>query len=119
LEAADDDEGAGELDEGEVELGSSFPAGADSAVVVEPGVRAFDWPAFACLGVAGAPLAGSAAADDPRVDPALGERVAEVLGVVAAVGQQRVWSAAPARAPGRDRVDEREQVAALVLVRGA
>src|SRR5207249_8492134 len=84
LEAAGDDEGAGELDEGEVELGSSFPAGADSAVVVEPGVGAFDWPAFACLGVAGASLAGSAAADDPRVDPALGERVAEVFGVVAA-----------------------------------
>jgi hypothetical protein len=36
VESSGEDDGGGELGEGEVELGSSFPAGGDAAVVVEP-----------------------------------------------------------------------------------
>jgi len=36
VESSAEDEGGCELCEGEVELGSSFPAGGDAAVVVEP-----------------------------------------------------------------------------------
>jgi len=36
VESAAEDDGGCELGEGEVELGSSFPAGGDAAVVVEP-----------------------------------------------------------------------------------
>ena len=73
VESAAEDECGGELGEGEVELWSSFPAGRDAAVVVEPGVGAFDRPAFGCLRVAGAALAARVLLDDPRLDPAFAE----------------------------------------------
>lgn len=87
VESAAEDDGGCELGEGEVELGSSFPAGGDAAVVVEPGVGAFDRPALGCLRVADTALAGPAFLDDPRIDAALAERGADVFGVVAAVGE--------------------------------
>jgi hypothetical protein len=116
LESAGEDEGAGELGEGEVELGSAFPAGRDASVCVEPGVGAFDRPALGCLGVAGAAFAWAAFLDDARFDATLADRDAEVFGVVAAVGEDLVGSVAVAFAQRRDRVDDRERVAAVVVV---
>ena len=115
-ESAGEDEGAGELGEGEVELGSAFPAGGDAAVVVEPGVGAFDCPAFGCLRVASAACAARSFLDDPRFDPAFAERGADVFGVVAAVGEELVGAIAAPVAQRRDRVDDRERVAAVVVV---
>ncbi len=116
LESAAKDERDRELGEGEVELGSSLPADADAAVVMKPGVGAFDRPAFGCLGVAGAAFAGPSFLDDARFDAALAERDAEVFGVVAAVGEELVGSIVVVFAQRRDRVDDRERVAAVVVV---
>jgi hypothetical protein len=104
------------LGEGEVELGAAFVAGCDAAVFVEPGVGAFDRPAVGDLGVADTALAGPVAFGDVRFDAALTQRGADVFGVVAAVGQKLVGSFAPAAAQGRDRIDDRERVAAVVVV---
>lgn len=118
VESAAEDEGEGELGEGEVELGSSFPAGADAAVVVQPGVRAFDRPAFGCLRVAGTPFTTRSFLDDPRFDPAFPQRGTDVLGVVAAVGEQPLGTFAPAAPQPGDRIDHGERVAAVVVVGG-
>jgi len=119
FESAAEDEGAGELGEGEVELGAAFVAGCDAAVFVEPGVGAFDRPAVGDLGVADAALAGPVAFGDVWLDAAFTKRGAEVFGVVAAVGQQLIGSIAAAAAQRRDRIDDRERVAAVVVVGGA
>jgi len=71
LEAAADDDRAGEFEEGLVELGSSFPAGADPAPAVQPGVGAFDRPALSELWVSAAAFAVAAAGGDRWFDPAL------------------------------------------------
>ena len=71
LESAAEDDGEGELGEGEVELWSAFPSDADAAVVVQPGVCAFDRPALGCLRVGGTSLPASAFLDDLWFDPAL------------------------------------------------
>ena len=71
FEAAAEDDGAGELCEGEVELGSAFPAGRDAAVCVEPGVGAFDRPALGCLRVACASRAARSFLDYAWIDAAL------------------------------------------------
>jgi hypothetical protein len=47
LEGAEADEAAGDGDEGFVDVGASFVADAESAVLVEPGEGAFDDPALA------------------------------------------------------------------------
>lgn len=107
------------MDEGVVELGSSFPADVESAVVVEPGVAAFDRPASARERVADAALTGPSFLGDARFDLAFAERAADVFGVVAAVGEQPVGPLAAAAAQQRDRVDERDRLHAVVLVRGA
>src|SRR5262249_36380279 len=73
VESAAEDEGGCEVGEGEEEFGSSFPAGVEAAVVVQPGVGAFDRPALVGLWVAGAALAGSAFLDDLGCDSALVE----------------------------------------------
>jgi hypothetical protein len=119
LECAAEDEGAGELGECEVELGSAFPAGADAALVVEPGVGALDHRALARLRVARSPLARFALVWDARLDPAFAQRGADVGGVVAAVGEQQVGAVAAIVAQRRDRVDERDEMAAVVVVCGA
>jgi hypothetical protein len=110
FEAVAEDDGAGELGEGEVELGSPFPARRDAAVGVEPGVGAFDRPALGCLRVAGASLAARSFLDDPRLDAALAQRGADVFGVIAAVGEQLIGSFAAASPQPRDRIDERDSV---------
>jgi hypothetical protein len=83
---------------------------------VQPGVRALDRPPLRHLRVARPALARTAAPDDARLDSALDEREAQVLRVVAAVGEQRVGAVAAASAQGRDQLEQREQEAALVLV---
>jgi hypothetical protein len=118
FESAAEDEGGRELDEGVVELGSSFPAGGEAAVVVEPGVAGFDRPAFVGVRVAGAALAGWSFLGDVWFDPARAERGADVVGVVAAVGVEPVRARPAAAAQGRDRVDERDRLCPVVFVRG-
>jgi len=107
------------LCEGEVELGSSFPAGGEAAVVVEPGVGAFDRPAFVCLVVADAAGAGVLLFRDVRSDAAFAECLAQPVGVVAAVGEQPVGSvlaAFAAAAQRRHGVDGGKRVDAVVAV---
>lgn len=101
VESAADDECGGELGEGEVELGSSFPAGVKPSLVVEPGVGAFDRPAEACLVVADASGSGFSFVRNARLDAACAQRDAQPVGVVAAIGEQLagpVLAAAPADA---------------------
>jgi hypothetical protein len=120
------------VQEGEVVGGFAFAAGGDPASCFEPGVGAFDWLAVAGVAVAGAGAASASAphlatADagrdrlagpprlaDPRLDLAPEQRLLELAGGVAAVGQQ-LAGLDPA---GEQRVDQRQQVAALVLVPG-
>jgi len=116
FESAAEDDRAGEFGEGEVELGTAFPADRDAAVVVEPGVGAFDRPALGCLRVASASLTAWSFLDDARIDPALAQRDTDVFGVVAAVGEQLVGPLAPPAPQARDRVDDRDRVAAVVVV---
>ncbi len=119
FEAAAEDERGRELDEGVVELGSSFPAGGEAAMVVQPGVGALDRPALSAERVACAALAGSAFLGDPRLDRAVAQRRPDVFGVVAAVGEQPVRALPTAAPQRRDRVDQRDRMPAIVVVRGA
>ena len=107
------------MGEGEVELGSSFPAGGEAAVVVEPGVGAFDRPTLVCLLVAGAAASRFPFVRDVRGDAAFAQGLAEPVGVVAAVGEQPagpVLAAVAADAQRRQRVDGGERVYAVVPV---
>jgi hypothetical protein len=119
VESAAEDECCGELGEGEVELGSSFPASAEAAVVVEPGVGAFDRPALTRVFVADASASAFPFARDVRADAAFLERVAEPVGVVAAVGEEParpVLAAASTDTQPWYRVDRGERVHAIVPV---
>ena len=119
VESAAEDEGGCELGEGEVELGSSLPAGGQSSLVVQPGVSAFDRPALTCVLVADASGSGFAFARDARADAACLERVAEPVGVVAAVGKQParpVLAAAAADTQPRYRIDGVKREHAVVPV---
>ena len=107
------------MGEGEVELGSSFPAGGEAALVVEPGVGPFDRPAAPGLGVAAAAGSGFSFAWDQRRDATLAERVAEPVCVVAAVGEEParpVLLSAATDAQVRHRIDGGERVHAVVPV---
>jgi len=118
------------LEHGEVELGPALPAGADPAPVVQPGVGAFDRPAVPSGGVGRRLSALPTAPDlararrervalapssaDLRLDPPRPQLLTQRLGVVAAVGPEL----AGAQAAGEQLVDQRQQVAPLVLVPG-
>jgi NaMN:DMB phosphoribosyltransferase len=72
-----------------------------------------------CVVVADAAAAGWFFVRDVRVDAALAERLAEPVGVVAAVGEEvagPVLAAAAAAAQRRQRVDGGERVHAVVAV---
>jgi hypothetical protein len=121
VESAAEDERGCELSEGEVELGSSFPAGVQASLVVQPGVRSFDRPAVPRLCVADPSGSGLSFARDQRSDAALSERVAEPVSVVAAVGEEAarpVLVSAASDAQARYRVDRGERVHAVVPVSG-
>jgi hypothetical protein len=118
------------LDDGEPEFGAPFPASRDPAPVAQPAVGAFDLPALPSLRVgaldplAPAPpddagrrprrdrLALAARAADPRRDPAPAQLRLQLGRGVAAVCPQL----GGAEAAGEQLVDERQQVAPLVLV---
>lgn len=105
--------------EGEVELGSSFPAGGEAAVVVEPGVGAFDRPAVVCLVVADAAGSAFPFLRDVRGDAAFAQRLAEPVSVVAAVGKEParpILAAVATDAQPRQRVHRGERVHAVVPV---
>ena len=109
MEGSEADEAAGDRDESFVDVGSSFVAEAQPAVLVEPGEGAFDDPALAAdPGAVWGALVRDHRFDSPLSQPGLGG-----VGVVAAVAEQRAGP--PARpaglaAHGRDRLDEGEQL---------
>jgi hypothetical protein len=120
------------VEEGEVVLGFAVAPGSDSAEGFQPGVGAFDRPALGCLWVdrfeaalfAAPDLAGdgvgrdrvafAAWAADAGADAALGECLLVRGGVVAAVGEQLLRPDAPLV----QQLEQRQQVALLVLVAG-
>jgi len=121
-----------EVEEGEVVVGLAIASGGDPSSCFQPGVCALDRPALAGLRVARlqppllAPpdlvgslpgrdrLGGLAPPADAGADPALGERPLVRLRGVAAVGPEL-----ERMDPGRgERVEQRQQVALLVLVAG-
>jgi hypothetical protein len=77
------DEAAGEFEEGFVDVGSPFPAGAEAFEAVEPGEAAFDDPA---VGSQSGAVEG-AATGDGRDDAALADLFAVDVVVVPAVGE--------------------------------
>lgn len=120
------------MEEGEVVLGLAVSPSGDAALPLQPGVRPFDREAVAGLRVAAAQPPLGAAPDlahgrtgrdrlacatwlrDVRFDLPLAQRLLELAPGVAAVGPELARTDA-ARGEG---VEEREQVAALVLVAG-
>jgi hypothetical protein len=130
---AGEDEDHPELEEGEVVVGLAVAAGGDPAPGFQPRVGAFDGPAVPRLRVGGAEspaaaapdltgrcaqrrrLAGAARFADPGLDLACAQLLLELGGGVAAVGPQLVRFD-----PALEQlIDQRQQVAALVLVAGA
>jgi len=100
-----------------VDVGSAFVAGAEAAVLVQPGEGALDDPA---LGAVSGSVWCVAFGDD-RSDAAGAELVAVGSGVVAAVGEEDLRSASgsSALAPdGRDRVEQREELGDVRTVGG-
>lgn len=77
-----------------MDIGAAFVAGAEASVLVEPGEGAFDDPA---LRADSGSVLCSAFGDDWS-DPVGAERLSVWLGVVAAVGEEGVGSAAWAAA---------------------
>ena len=126
------DEDHAEVEEGEVVVGFAVAAGCGAAFRFQPGVGALDRPAVAgvrvtCFGcaflaapdlasdlVGGGWLVGPAASAEPRFDRAVAEGLLERERVVATVGPHLAGD----EAPPDQRVDERQQMAALVLVAG-
>ncbi len=109
------DEAAGELEEGFVDVGSPFPAGAEPAEAVEPGDGALDHPP---VGAQAGAMHGSASGDGGD-DAAGADLVAVDVVVVAAVGEQRVGSASrvsDAAAHGRDGVEQGQELGDVVAV---
>ena len=107
------------MGEGEVELGSSFPASGEAAVVVKPGVGAFDRPALACMLVADASASRLPFVRDARTDAAFSKRHAEPVGVVATVGEEParpVLAAAATDPQPWYRVDRGERMHPVVPV---
>jgi hypothetical protein len=130
---AGEDDDHPEVEEGEVVVGFAVAAGADPAQCFQPGVRPFDRPPVAGVRVGGlqpplfaAPylahrvagrerLAGAPRLADPRLDLPVGQCLLVRARGVAAVGPQL----GRLDADGGELVEQRQQVAALVLVAGA
>src|SRR4029453_17594754 len=101
-----------------VDVGASFVADAQTAVLVQPGDRALDHPALGAE-ARSVLLFGSR---DGGADPTGAQLLTVAARVVGAVAEQPVRSAPgqPAVAGhGRDRIHEREQLDDVVVVRGA
>ena len=100
-----------------MDVGSSFVADAQAAVLVEAGEGALNDPALAAeAGAVFAALLG-----DQRSDPFAAQVVAGCLPLVAAVaedGSRAAFRPAALAAHGRNRLDERDQLGAVVAVGG-
>ena len=114
------DQGAGQLQQAEVDVGSAFVAGAESFEGVQPGEAALDHPAVSAeAGAMRDPAAG-----DPRGDAAGAQLAAVDVVVVAAVGDQlaraTAGSAAEAayRRPGTQQWDQLRDVVAVAAGEG-
>lgn len=109
------DQGAGELEKAEVDVGAAFVSSPQSFEHVQPGEPALDHPA-------NFPEPGAvcdAAAGDQRPDAAFTQAASVWVGVVAAVTVDLTW--APARpatsSPDRrDCIQQREQLSDVVAV---
>ena len=130
---ANQDDDHPQLEEGEVVGGLAVAPGGDSAQRLQPGVGALDRPAMAGLRVARLQppllpppdlvgrlprrdrLTAAARLGDPRPDPALGQRLFVRARGVAAVCPQLLGVDPDLRQP----LEQRQQVALLVLVAGA
>lgn len=102
------DQGAGELEQAEVGVGTAFVAGAEAFERVQPGEAALDDP----TDLAQPRAVPDTAAGDPRSDPALAQQPTVLVEVVAAIGVERSGLApgSPACAPDWwDRVEQRQQ----------
>ena len=100
-----------------MDVGAAFVAGGQSAEGVKPGEGAFDRPAPAAQARAVAALASG----DAVSDAALAQKAAVLVVVVAAVGDDAVWSpprSADAAAHGRHPVEQREQLGDVIAVAG-
>jgi hypothetical protein len=109
------DQGAGQLEQAQVDVSAALVAGPESFEGVQPGEAALDHPAL--LAQAGA--VGDAAAGDPWGDPAGAQLAAVDVVVVAAVGEQLARSAAgsaAAAADRRDGVEQRQELGDVVAV---
>jgi hypothetical protein len=109
------DQAAGEGEEAFVDVAATVGADEESAAVVEPGEGALDDPA--ALTEAGA-VVGLAAGDD-GLDAAASDESAVLVVVVAAVGDQRCWSAsgaADAATDGRYAIEQVDQLGDVVAV---
>jgi hypothetical protein len=114
-EASPADEAAAEGEEALVDLGAAVIADEQTAELVQPGEGAFHDPAVTAE--AGAVL--GLATRDERLDPSPPKLSAVAVGVVAAVADKLVGSAAgPADDPahGRYPIEEREQLGDVVAV---
>src|SRR5512143_4304125 len=109
------DQGAGQLEQGEVAVGAVCVAGAEPLESVQPGEATLDHPALAAQpGAVGSPAAG-----DPRRDATAAELAAVGVVVVAAVGEQLPRAAAGSAPPSADRrhgVEQRDQLGDVVAV---
>ncbi len=99
------DQAAGELEEGFVDVGPSFPADAESFEAVEPGEGALDHPPVDAQAAA----VGCAASGDDGQDPASLDLVAVDVVVVASVGEDRLGLSAGSSQSAADRRDSGEQ----------
>lgn len=98
-----------------MDVGSAFPADAESLEAVEPGEGALDDPAVG----AQAGAVPCSAAGDGRHDAAGADLVAVDVVVVPAVGEQRVRLPARTADPAadrRDRVEQRQELGDVVAV---
>ena len=115
MQSSEADEAAAECEECFVDVVAAVVADEQSFELVQPGEGALDDPAVAAE--PGAVL--GLAACDLRGDAALAQLVAAAVVVVAAVGAETIGSAArPAwlAADGRDTVEQRDQLGAVVAV---
>ena len=108
------DEGAADCEEGFVDVGASVIATLEATVLVQPGDRALDHPAFFAEP---RPVGGIAFGDSGR-DAPCAERLAVLAAVICPVGEQRLWPELAVNAGWRDPIHERDELGYVVAVTG-
>jgi hypothetical protein len=115
LELSVGDEAADEFEERFVDVGSAFPADAQTAEAMAPGEGPLDHPPVGAQSCA----VTSSAPGDGRHDASGADLVAVDVVVVATVGEERVGSAAgtpDSAADRRDRVEQGQKLGDVVAV---